>query len=94
MRLSASLLACNLVNPCLGREPKARVTTIPIILCVDQVDISITSNNIFVLMLKFCWNRDGGIRGKLVNMNCDGLNVFQGHQTSVTLQLIEKVAFF
>ncbi len=94
MRLSASLLAHNLANPCFGREPKARVMIIPIILCVDQVDISITSNNIFVLMLKFCWNRDGGIRGKLVNMNCDGLNVFQGHQTSVTLQLKEKIAFF
>jgi hypothetical protein len=24
----ASLLACNLANPCLGREPKARVATI------------------------------------------------------------------
>jgi len=94
VRLLASLLAHNLANPCFGREPKARVMIIPIILCVDQVDISITFNNIFVLMLKFCWNRDGGIRGKLVNMNCDGLNVFQGHQTSVTLQLKEKVAFF
>jgi hypothetical protein len=27
MRLSTSLLAHNLVNPCLGREPKARVVT-------------------------------------------------------------------
>jgi len=25
----ASFLACNLANPCLGREPKARVTTFP-----------------------------------------------------------------
>jgi len=94
VRFSASFLARNLANPCLGRKPKAKVTTIPIILCVDQVDISITSNNIFLLMLKFCWNRDGGIRGKLVNMNCDGLKVFQGHQTNMTLQLKEKVAFF
>jgi hypothetical protein len=27
---------------------------IPIILCVNQVDVSIASNNIFVLMFKFC----------------------------------------
>ncbi len=27
VRFSVSLLACNLANPCLGREPKARVTT-------------------------------------------------------------------
>jgi hypothetical protein len=32
---------------------------IPIILCVDHEDVSITFNNIFVLMLKFCWNLVG-----------------------------------
>jgi uncharacterized ferredoxin-like protein len=34
----------------------------------------------------------GELVGKLVNMGCDGSNVFQGHQTCVTLQSKEKVA--
>jgi hypothetical protein len=37
----------------------------------------------------------GELVGKLVNMGCDGSNVFQGHQTGVTLHSKEKfVQFF
>ncbi len=60
----------------------------PNILCVETIGISNTSNNHFSLMLK-CLFEFGGLGlgelvGKLVNMGCDGNNVFQGHQTSVT----------
>ncbi len=67
----------------------------PIILCVETIGVSNTSNNHFFLMLK-CLFEFGGLGlgelvGKLVNMGCDGSNVFQGHHIGVTLHSKEKV---
>ncbi len=70
---------------------------IPILLCVEIVIMSATSN-IFVLILKF-FEFDGlGLEelvGKLVSIGCDDRSVFQGgHKTRVTLQFKEKVIPF
>ncbi len=45
-------------------------------------------------MLEFGGLRLEELGGKLVSMGSNGPNVFQGHQTSVTLQFKEKVAPF
>jgi hypothetical protein len=31
------------------------------------------------------WSRVGGLRRKLINMDCDGLGVFHGHKIGVML---------
>jgi len=71
---------------------------IPILLCVEIVSLSTTSDNIFSLMVK-CMLDFGGLRveelaEKLVSSGCDGSNVFQGRQTSVTTQFRDKVTPF
>jgi hypothetical protein len=71
---------------------------IPIFLCVEVVSLSTTSNNVFSLMFKcmldFCGLRVEELVGKLVSIDCDMSNVFQGHQTSMTTQFKNKVAPF
>ncbi len=62
---------------------------IPILLCVEIISLSTTSNSLFSLMVK-CMLDFGGLRveklaRKLVNIDCDGSNVFQGHQISMTI---------
>jgi hypothetical protein len=57
-----------------------------------------TFDNIFGLMLK-CFIDFGGLGleglvGKLVNIDCDGNNMFQGHKTRVNQQFNEKVVPF
>jgi hypothetical protein len=43
----ASLLACNLANPCLGREPKARVATFTLVGCVNKaLDLVLSKKSI------------------------------------------------
>ncbi len=71
---------------------------IPICLYVETVSISATSNNTFVFMLK-CLLEFGGLRleelcEKLVNIGCNGNNMFQGHMTGVTQQFKKKVVPF
>jgi hypothetical protein len=61
---------------------------IPILLCVEIVNTSTTSDNIYVLMLK-CLGDLGGLGledlvRKLIKISCDNINVFQGHRTKVT----------
>lgn len=73
-------------------------TKIPILFCLDQVNVYATSNNIFVIMFK-CFFEFSGLTlktlgGKLVNMGCNGTSVFQGYQTNMTLQFKEKVTPF
>jgi hypothetical protein len=70
----------------------------PILLYMENVSMSTTSNNIFVFMLK-CLLEFGGLRleelcEKLVNIRCNGSSMFQGHRTWVTQQFKEKVAPF
>jgi len=60
-----------------------------ILLCVEIIGVSSTFDNVFRLMVKGLLEF-GGLRfeelaGKLVNMKCDGNNIFQDHRTSVTL---------
>lgn len=62
---------------------------IMILLCVEIIGVSSTFDNVFRLMVKGLLEF-GGLRfeelaGKLVNMKCDGNNIFQDHRTSVTL---------
>jgi hypothetical protein len=45
-------------------------------------------------MLDFGGLRVEELDGKLVNFGCDKFNVFQSHQTSVTMQFRNKVAPF
>jgi hypothetical protein len=61
---------------------------IMILLCVEITRVSTTSNNVFRLMVKGLLEF-GGLRfeelaGKLVNMDCDGSNIFQNHRACVT----------
>jgi hypothetical protein len=52
-------------------------------LCVEVVSLYAASDNIFSLMVKcmldFCGLGMEELVGKLVNIGCDGSNVFQGH---------------
>ncbi len=72
---------------------------IPILFCVEIIGVLCsTFNNIFYLMVKFLQDF-GGLRlenlgGKMVNVMGYNNNVFQGNQTSVTLQFKKKVAPF
>jgi hypothetical protein len=54
---------------------------IHIIFCVDQINVSSTSNAIFVLMLKCLLESSGlgfdELGRKLVDMGCDGSSVFK-----------------
>jgi hypothetical protein len=45
-------------------------------------------------MLDFCGLGVEELVGKLVSIGCDGSNVFQGHQTSMTMQFRNKVVPF
>jgi hypothetical protein len=42
-------------------------------------------------MLDFCGLKVEELARKLVNIGCDGSNVFQGHRTSMTTQFKDKV---
>ncbi len=57
-----------------------------------------TFDNIFGLMLKCLINFGGlGLKdlvGKLINIGCDGSNMFQGHRMGVIQQFKEKVVPF
>ncbi len=56
---------------------------IPILLCVEAISLSTTSNNNFFWMVKCMLDFDGiGVEkldGKLVSIGYDGSSVFQGH---------------
>ncbi len=63
-----------------------------------MMGMSVTSVNISSLMLK-CLVEYGGLGleklvGKLINIKCNGNNVFYGHKSRMTLQFKEKVASF
>jgi hypothetical protein len=69
---------------------------IPILLCVEAVRLFATFDNIFSLIVK-CMLDFGGLgvkklARKLMNIGCDGSNVFQGHQPGMTMQFKYKVA--
>jgi hypothetical protein len=69
-----------------------------IMLCVETMGMFATFDNIFGLMLKCLIDFGGlglkGLLGKLVNIDCDGSNVFQGHKMRVIQQFNEKVVPF
>jgi len=71
---------------------------IPILLCVEAVSLSATSDNVFSLMVR-CILDFGGLRveelvGKLVNIGCDEFSVFRGHRTCMTTQFKNKIVPF
>jgi hypothetical protein len=62
---------------------------ISILLGVETFGVSTMFDNVLRLLLKTL-AKFGGLGmekliGKVVNMGCDGSNIFQGHRTSVTL---------
>ncbi len=65
---------------------------IHILFCVDQISVSSTSNNIFTLMLKCLLESSGlgfeELGRKLINMGCDGSNVFK------VIELVRPNNFF
>jgi hypothetical protein len=69
---------------------------IPILLCVESIKVSATSNNILMVKGLFKFGGLGleELARKLVSMGCNGSFVFQGHQTNVTMQFKKVVAFF
>jgi len=62
------------------------------------INLFATSDNFFSLMVKcmldFCGLRVEELARKLVNIGCDGSNVFQGHRRSMTTQFKDKVVPF
>jgi hypothetical protein len=71
---------------------------IPILLCVEAINLFATFDNIFSLMVK-CMLYFGGLGveelvGKLVSIGSDKSSIFQGHRTCMTTQIKDKVAPF
>ncbi len=71
---------------------------IPLLACVEKVGVQGTTKNIFHLMF-IAMATFGGLNveqsgTKLISMNCDGNNVFQGVKVGVITQMKENVAPF
>jgi hypothetical protein len=71
---------------------------IPILLSLERMEVSATTNNITIILLK-CMVKYGGIlcdelRSRWACLNCYGNFVFQEHCFQVTSQFKSKVAPF